>query len=163
VSPIAPATAVAAALLLASVAAGAAQVAGATYAGSLGGSQSKVAITLHVSSDGRRVQTVQLSRLPIYCAGGGPPSAQIVFAAAPISRSGGFVANGRDTIAVGPLKGTVVATVTLTGTFGPGRHESGTVSTRFGGSGSRCSGSSRYRTRIRPTRLDDRFHGRAGY
>jgi hypothetical protein len=145
----APAAAAAAALLLASGAGAALQVAGATYVGKLDGRQSKVAISLRVSADGRRVEAVHVSRLPIYCAGGGPPAAAIVFQPAPISRSGRFVTSGKDTVAVGPLKGTVVATLTLTGAFASGRRESGVIRTSFMGSGSKCSGQSNYKTRTR--------------
>jgi hypothetical protein len=122
-------------------------VAGATYRGTLSALPSKVPISFRVSPDGRQVVAIGLGQLPIYCGGSGPPAAKIAFRAAPISASGTFTAQGRDTIAVGPLKGTAVATLTLTGTFSAGRRESGVVSTHFAGSGSKCGGHSPYTTK----------------
>jgi hypothetical protein len=133
--------------LLAGAALAATAVPGATYTGSLSGTRSKVSISFRVSSDGGRVGAIQLSELPIYCAGSGPPAARIVFGSARISSDGTFTARGRDAIAVGPLKGTAVATLTLSGAFTSKRRERGVIRTDFLGSGSRCSGRSRYATR----------------
>jgi hypothetical protein len=120
---------------------------GATYTGSLSGTRSNVSISFRVSPDGGRVEAIRLSELPIYCAGSGPPAAKIVFRSARISADGTFTAQGRDAIAVGPLKGTAVATLTLSGTFTSRRREHGDIRTNFLGSGSRCSGRSHYATR----------------
>ena len=86
------------------------------------------------------------TKLPIYCTGSPPPSARISFGTATIA-GGRFTTKGRDAIPVGPLKGTTVATLTLTGTFASGRRESGTITTTFAGSASRCSGHSSYATK----------------
>ena len=134
------------ALLTASTAGAAKPVSGATYKGTLSGGQSHVSISFRVSSDGREVEAVALSGLPIYCAGTGPPNARISFRSAPISRHGTFTATGRDAIAVGPLKGTTVASLTLTGRFAPTRRANGVIRTDYVGAGSKCSGRSRYTT-----------------
>jgi hypothetical protein len=135
------------AALLASAAFAAKPVAGASYRGALVGGQSAVTISFRVSSDGSKVTGVSISKLPIYCVGRPPPAAKISFQAAHVGRGGAFTAKGRDAIAFGPLKGTAVATLELTGSFGSGRRESGTITTTFAGSGSKCSGHSSYATK----------------
>ena len=121
--------------------------AGATYRGALTGSQSSISISFRVSANSGSVTGAALSRLPFYCTGSGPPGARIVFAAAQISPRGTFTAAGRDLIPSGPLKGSVVATLTLTGTFGGGGRESGTLRTAYGGPAKRCGGHSVYATK----------------
>jgi len=121
-------------------------VGGATYAGHLGGAQSTVSISLRVSANGREVQQVHLSKLPIYCSGKGPPAAKLTFQPATVSSAGRFTASGADSIAVGPLKGTAVARLTLTGAFAPGRRESGTFAVHYVGGLSTCDGHSPYST-----------------
>lgn len=130
-----------------SAAGAATPVAGGSYHGSLGATQSAVRISLRVSSDRHQVRSVTLSTLPIYCTGSPPPSARTMFRAAAIDHAGSFTARGRVTIAVGPLKGTAVATLTVTGSFANNRREHGTVTTTFLGSGSKCSGHSPYTTK----------------
>jgi len=123
-------------------------VAGGSYHGALDGKQSRITISLRVSSDGHRVTSVALSKLPIYCPGAPPPRAKISFQTARIAGDGTFTAKGRDAIAVGPLKGTPVATMKLTGMFAAGRREHGTLTTTFAGSAaSKCSGHSSYSTK----------------
>jgi hypothetical protein len=119
---------------------------GATYRGSLAGSMSAVAISFHVTANGT-VEGVKLSRLPLYCAGNGPPAARISFASAKVSAQGTFAAAGRDVIASGPVKGSVAATLALTGRFGAGGAESGTLTTTYNGPAKRCGGRSNYATR----------------
>ncbi len=132
--------------LLAAAAEAAAVVAGGNYRGALAGPQSKVGVSFRVSGDGRQVLAVRLTKLPIYCKGSPPPAARISFHSAAIV-GGRFTAKGRDAIPVGPLKGTPVATLTMTGTFAPGGRESGTITTTFAGSASKCGGHSSYTTR----------------
>lgn len=144
-----PAISVAALVLALStaVALAAAPVRGATYRGSLTGAQSSIQISFRVSPGGGQVQAIRLSALPIFCTGGAPPNSTLKFASAVVTRTGTFSTTGRDLLGVGPLKGTVAAKLTLTGTFAAGGRESGTVTTIFGGSGTRCGGRVRYRTR----------------
>ncbi len=136
-----------AAALLATVARAATPLPGATYSGALSERQAAISISFRVSPDGREVEAVTFSELPIYCTGSGPPNARIVFATARISRRGTFTARGRDAIAVGPLKGTAVASLTLTGTFASKGRASGVVRTDYVGTASKCSGRSRYTTK----------------
>jgi len=136
-----------AALLAGSALAAPKQLPGTIYNGKLSGPQSKVTIGFGVSANGVVVVSIHLSRLPLYCPGSAPPSAKITFGPGQISAKGTFTAQGRDAIALGPLKGTTVATLTLTGTFGPNRSESGVLTTTFPGSGSKCSGHSQYTTK----------------
>jgi hypothetical protein len=117
---------------------------GATYHGAVAGG--KVQLSFRVSADGHRVQALKLSNLPIYCSGSGPPGTELAFTAATVSSSGTFTVRGSDAIASGPLKGTKVATLTVTGTFAAKGHERGVVSVRYVGSASQCSGHSSYAT-----------------
>jgi hypothetical protein len=133
--------------LSAAVALAAGPVRGATYRGSLTGARSSIQISFRVSPGGEQVQAIKLSALPIFCTGGAPPNSTLKFGSAVVTRAGTFSTTGRDLLGVGPLKGTVAAKLTLTGTFAGGGRESGTVTTVFGGSGKRCGGRARYRTR----------------
>ncbi len=137
----------AAALFAAGAPAASTQLPGALYKGTLAGAQSKVSISFVVSTSGRVAGSIHLSRLPLYCPGSAPPSARITFGPGTISSQGAFTAKGRDAIALGPLKGTTVATLTLTGMFGRGHGESGAITTTFVGGGSKCSGRSQYTTK----------------
>ena len=58
-----------------------------------------------------------------------------------------FAAAGRDVIPSGPVKGSVAATLALTGRFGARGAESGTVTTTYNGPAKRCGGRSNYATR----------------
>jgi hypothetical protein len=131
---------------LAATAVAAVAVRGATYSGHLRGSQSAVSISFHTSADGRQVQSVRLGKLPIYCSGNGPPASKVVFGPARVSGAGTFTATGRDAIALGPLKGTPVARLTLSGTFAAGRRESGTFTVYYLGALAKCNGHSAYST-----------------
>jgi len=120
---------------------------GATYRGSLAGSQGHVSITLRISADGARVSAVTLSKLPIYCTGNAPPGARVTFRAATISAAGSFSTTGVDSLVAGPLKGQKVATLTLRGTFGAGGGERGVITTTYSGPAAHCGGKSSYSTR----------------
>ena len=133
--------------LLATAAFAAAPVKGAGYTGALAGSHSKITISFRVSASGAEVESLRISSLPIYCGGSGPPGTpKIKFQNATISASGSFSSPGRDTIATGPLKGSVVATLVVSGSFSAGGHEHGTVTTTYGGPAKKCGGHSAYIT-----------------
>ena len=61
-------------LLAGATALAAAPLKGSLYRGSLGGSHSKISISLRGSADGGEVDGLRISALPIYCPGNGPPS-----------------------------------------------------------------------------------------
>ncbi len=133
-------------LLIAAIPAlAAAPLRGAVYRGTLGGSQSSTAISFQVSPGGGEVASLRISALPIYCPGNGPPGTPtIVFAKARISPAGRFSSTGKDTISSGPLKGSVVATLRLSGVFTAGGGAHGTITTSYGGPAKRCGGHSSY-------------------
>jgi hypothetical protein len=115
------------------------------YHGSLGGSQSKISISFRVSAGGGDVEAMKIGALPIYCSGNGPPGTPtIVFQKAAITHAGKFTTRGRDVIASGPLKGSVVATLAVSGTFTAGGGVHGTTATSYGGPAKSCSGRSSY-------------------
>jgi hypothetical protein len=114
------------------------------YRGSLAGSASKISISFRVSSAGGEIDALKMSALPIYCPGNGPPgSPSIVFLKAKINH-GSFSTNGKDMIASGPLKGSVAATLRVTGSFAAGGAVRGTVTTTFSGPAKSCGGHSSY-------------------
>jgi hypothetical protein len=140
-------TLVAFALTAGAAALAAAPVDGASYTGALAGSHAKITISFRVSASGREVENVRIGSLPIYCAGSGPPGTpKIRFQNAAISASGSFSSPGKDMIAAGPLKGSVVATLLVSGGFSAGGHEHGTVTTIYSGPAKRCGGHSAYST-----------------
>jgi hypothetical protein len=118
------------------------------YRGALSGSRASITISFHVSAAGGNVADLQISKLPMYCPGSGPPGTpSIVFATAPVSTTGRFTSTGRDVITTGRLKGAVAATLKVSGTFASDGSEHGTVTTEFGGAAAACSGHSTYATR----------------
>src|SRR5579859_2486253 len=118
---------------------------GAVYRGSLGGSQSKIAISFRVSSAGSEVEALRISALPIYCSGNGPPGTPtIVFATARVSAAGTFSSAGKDVIGSGPLKGQVVATLAVSGSFFAGGGAHGRITTSYGGPAKNCGGHSSF-------------------
>ena len=134
--------------LLTASALAAAPIHGASYRGALTGSRSAIHVSFRVSSSGGAVSSIVVSALPLYCTGQPPPAARIAFSGAKIDSHGTFTALGVDKIGVGPLKGSVIAKLTLTGSFSANRTESGVIQTSFaGGSASRCSGRSPYKTK----------------
>jgi hypothetical protein len=135
-------------MLAVAAALAAAPVRGGSYRGALTGSRSAIHVSFRVSSSGTAVSHVTVSALPLYCSGKPPPSARITFFGAPVDSHGTFTAKGADKIGVGPLKGSVIAKLKLTGTFATGRSESGVITTTLiGGSTATCSGHSSYRTK----------------
>ena len=143
-------TVVAACLLVLGSAAAlaAAPVKGTSYRGALTGSRSAIHVSFRVAQSGKSISQITVSALPLYCSGKPPPTARIAFSGAPIGAHGTFTAAGTDKIGVGPLKGSAIATLKLTGTFGPNHTESGVLTTKFtSSSASSCSGHSQYRTK----------------
>jgi hypothetical protein len=122
-------------------------VKGAGYTGALAGAHSKITISFRVSASGGQVENLRISSLPIYCGGSGPPGTpKIKFQNATISASGSFSSPGKDMIATGPLKGSVVATLLVNGSFSAGGHEHGTITTSYSGPAKKCGGHSPYST-----------------
>jgi hypothetical protein len=133
--------------LLATTTFAVAPIKGAGYTGALAGSHSKITISFRVSASGAEVENLRISGLPIYCAGNGPPGTpKIAFHNATISASGSFSSPGKDMVASGPLKGSVVATLLVSGSFSAGGHEHGTVTTTYTGPAKKCGGHSTYNT-----------------
>jgi hypothetical protein len=118
---------------------------GAGYHGALSGSQSKVTISFKVSAAGL-IQNMRISSLPNYCGRAAPGTPKIAFPNTKVSANGTFSIPGKDLIAAGPLKGSVVATLLVSGRFGSGGKESGTVTTTYGGPAKKCGGHSAYAT-----------------
>jgi hypothetical protein len=136
---------VALATLAAAALAGGGPIKGAGYHGSLSGSQAKVKISFRVSAAGV-IQNMRLSSLPNYCGRAAPGVPKIVFPNTKVAANGTFSIPGKDLIAAGPLKGSVVATLRVSGRFASGGKESGTVTTTYGGPAKRCGGHSAYAT-----------------
>jgi len=108
-----------------------------------------IAISFRLSANGGRVEDVRLAALPIYCAGNGPPGTPtIVFKSAVVSAGGRFASPGEDMLGSGPLKGSVAARLTVTGTFASGGRVHGTLTTTFGGAARECGGHSPYSARV---------------
>jgi hypothetical protein len=130
------------------VATAAAPVRGATYHGSLLGSRSAIKVSFRVSAGGTQVSAITVTTLPLYCKGQPPPGARIRFQNAKVDSRGTFTAAGSDRISAGPLKGSEIARLSLTGTFGANGTAAGVITTTFQGSGgARCSGHSPYRAK----------------
>jgi hypothetical protein len=139
------ACALAALLGLAAPALGAPALKSGVYRGFLAGVDSKISISLRVSAGGTQIAGVTLSALPIYCSGNGPPGTpSIVFAKAKISDARKFTTTGKDMIGSGPLKGSVAATFSVTGTFTAAGSVHGTLTTSFEGDAKSCGGHSSY-------------------
>jgi hypothetical protein len=118
------------------------------YRGALSRPHASITISFHVSAGGRNVVDLQISSLPMYCPGSGPPGTpSIVFAKAPISAAGRFTSTGKDVITTGRLKGAVAAMLSVSGSFASDGSEHGTVKTEFSGAAAACSGHSAYSTK----------------
>jgi hypothetical protein len=119
---------------------------GASYHGALSGSQAKVMISFKVSPAGV-IQNMRFSSLPNYCGRAAPGTPNIAFPnTTKVSATGTFSIPGKDLIAAGPLKGSVVATLRVSGRFASSGKESGTVTTTYGGPAKKCGGHSAYAT-----------------
>jgi hypothetical protein len=143
--PVATLCATALLLAFAATAAATAPVKGGAYKGALIGVRSYIKVSFKVSKSGKTVTGLRTTDLPFYCSGGGR-AVPITFKKATISKSGTFTSTGKDIVSVGPLKGHVAATLTITGRFLPRRRESGTIKTVFV-TAHACDGSSSYSTK----------------
>ena len=86
-----------------------------------------------------------ISNLPFYCPGGNG-AIPVKFADAPISKSGTFTSTGKYVTLEGPLKGQLATKLKITGTFGKGGSEQGTVTSTWVKLHT-CSGESTYTTK----------------
>jgi hypothetical protein len=120
-------------------------VKGATYSGALAPPRSSYKVSFEVSGNGGQVSGLTISNLPFYCPGGGG-TIPVKFADAPISKSGTFTSTGKYVTLEGPLKGQLATTLKISGTFGPGGSEEGTVTSTWVKLHS-CSGQSSYTTK----------------
>jgi hypothetical protein len=116
-----------------------------SYHGALSGSQAKVMISFRVTGGGSEVRSLRLSSRPMYCGGRGAPGApKIIFPTIKISAGGTFAGSGKDLVPAGPLKGSVLATLHVSGRFAGEGKESGTITTAYSGPAKKCSGHSSY-------------------
>jgi len=140
------ATAVAVAVLgVAGAALAANPVKGATYSGALAAPRSSYKVSFEVSGNGVQVTVLTMSNLPFYCSGGNG-AIPVKFADAPISKSGTFTSTGKYFALEGPLKGQLATKLTITGAFGKGGSERGTVTSTWVKVHA-CSGQSTYTTK----------------
>lgn len=132
-------------VLVASAALAAGQVKGGSYKGSLAAPKQGIGVSFKVSGNGKRVSSLQISTIPIYCSGGGPAT-PIHFKNAAISSKGTFTSSARYVIKIGPFKGQVGETFKISGKFLKGRRERGTLTTTYPKDRA-CGGSSSYTTK----------------
>jgi hypothetical protein len=121
-------------------------VANGSYSGALVAPKSFITVKFKVTGAGRKVTGLTISDTPFYCQGGGRPIPER-FANAPISKSGSFTSTGKFVIKEGPLKGQVGTKLKITGKFGPGRTEHGTLTATWTKS-PECTGKSSYTTKL---------------
>ena len=133
-------------LTAAGVALAANQVKGATYSGKIN-ANGGLAISFKVTSDGKDVVKMKVPQPPLFCSGGGPPPPQKPAKPAPISTAGTFTDTLQYVATVGPKKGSVIATLKVTGTFHAHKKESGKATVTWKGSPS-CSGTAPYSTTV---------------
>lgn len=124
---------------------GANPVKGATYSGALVAPRSSYKVSFEVSGNGGQISGLTISNLPFYCPGGGG-AIPVKFADAPISKSGTFTSTAKYITLEGPLKGQLATKLKISGTFGQGGSEEGTVTSTWVKLHS-CSGQSTYTTK----------------
>jgi hypothetical protein len=120
-------------------------VKGATYSGALAPPRSSYKVSFDVSADGGQITGLMISNLPFYCPGGAG-AIPVRFANAPLSKSGTFTSTGKYVTLEGPLKGELATKLKITGTFGKGGSEQGTVTSTWVKLHT-CSGESTYTTK----------------
>jgi len=120
-------------------------VKGARYSGALAPPRSSYKVSFEVSGNGGQITGLIISNLPFYCSGGGG-AIPVKFADAPISKSGTFTSTGKYVTLEGPLKGQLATKLKITGTFGKGGSEQGTVTSTWVKLHA-CSGQSTYTTK----------------
>jgi hypothetical protein len=113
-----------------------------TYHGALAAPRSHILVRFKVSQSAKTVSSLRISDIPLFCSGGGPAVA-ITFKNATISSAGRFKSTGRQIIQVGPNKGQVGATLSITGRFLTGGHERGTITT-VNSASKACGGTTSY-------------------
>lgn len=128
------------------VAASHAKVKGGSYAGTLAPSRPEIAVSFKVSPNGKRITGLTINDTPFYCQGGGRPIPE-QFANASISKSGSFTSTSKFVIKEGPFKGQLSTKLKITGKFGPGGTEHGTVTATWTKS-PECTGKSSYSTKL---------------
>lgn len=129
------------------IALAATQVKGGSYSGTLAPPRQVIAVSLKVSHNGKLLTGLRISDTPFYCQGGGR-AIPARFANASISKSGSFTSTGKFVIKEGPLKGQVGTMLKITGKFGPGGAEHGTVTSTWP-KAPQCTGKSSYTTHKR--------------
>jgi hypothetical protein len=127
------------------VALAASQIKGASYSGQLASPRTSYLVSFKVSASGKRVTSLTISNTPFYCQGGGRP-VPVRFASAAISKAGAFTSTGKYLIVEGPLKGQLGTKLKITGKFGKGGNEQGTVTSTYPKTPS-CNGKSSYTTK----------------
>lgn len=115
------------------------------YSGTLAPPKNDVTVSFKVSAGGKRVTGLTISDTPFYCQGGGR-AIPLRFADASISKSGSFTSTGKFVIKEGPFKGQVATKLKITGKFGPGGIEQGTLTSTWT-KAPECTGKSSYSTR----------------
>jgi hypothetical protein len=123
----------------------ASQVKGGSYSGALVAPKSFVTIKFKVSGSGKKVTGLTISDTPFYCQGGGRAIPER-FANAKISKSGSFTSTGKFVIKEGPFKGQLSTKLKITGKFGPGGTEHGTLTSTWT-KAPQCTGKSSYTTK----------------
>lgn len=120
-------------------------VKGARYSGHLSAPRTSYVVSFKVSANGRQVTGLTISNTPFFCPGGGRPI-PVTFANATISGSGTFTSSGTYVIIEGPYKGQVGTKLSITGKFGSGRTEQGTVASTYPKTPA-CNGKTSYTTK----------------
>jgi hypothetical protein len=117
-----------------------------TYHGALAAPRSQILVRFKVSKSAKTVSSLRISDIPLFCSGGGPPVA-ITFKDATISHTGRFKSTGKQIIEVGPRKGQIGTTLSISGRFLSGGHERGTITTANAASKA-CGGTTTYKTAV---------------
>jgi hypothetical protein len=115
------------------------------YTGTLAPTRPEISVSFKVSPNGKRITGLTISDTPFYCQGGGRAIPER-FANASISKSGSFTSTGKFVIKEGPFKGQLSTKLKITGKFGPGGIEHGTVTSTWTKS-PECTGKSSYTTK----------------
>jgi hypothetical protein len=118
------------------------QVKGGSYSGTLASPKTSYVVSFRVSGNGKQVTGLTVNNTPFYCEGGGR-AIPVRFQNASISKSGSFTSAGKFVIKEGPLKGQVGTKLKITGKFGPGGTEHGTLTSTWP-KAPQCTGKSSY-------------------
>jgi hypothetical protein len=113
-----------------------------TYRGTLAAPRSQIHVSFKVSKTAKTVSSLRISDIPLFCSGGGPATA-ITFKTATISSTGRFKSTAKQIIEVGPRKGQVGTTLTISGRFPKRGHAKGTITT-VNSAAKACGGSTTY-------------------